>query len=58
MKDEREACQFFLKMINMYRTEEEQKEEYFNVPLIRAGVLEMLSNGEDKKTIIKELFKD
>jgi hypothetical protein len=58
MKDEREACKFFLEMINMYRTEEEQKEEYFNVPLIRSGVLEMLANGENKKTIIKELFKD
>ena len=58
MKDEREACKFFLEMINMYRTEEQQREEYFNVPLIRAGVLEMLANGENKKTIIKELFKD
>jgi hypothetical protein len=58
MQDEKEACKFFLEMINMYRTEEQQREEYFNVPLIRAGVLEMLANGENKKTIIKELFKD
>ena len=55
---EKEACNFFLKSINAFRTQEQQEEEYYNVPLIRSGVLEMLARGENKATIVKELFKD
>jgi hypothetical protein len=47
-----------LESINAFRTTDQREEEYYNVPLIRSGVLEMLARGENKATIIKELFKD
>lgn len=57
-ENEKAACKFFLETINSYRSPEQQEDSYFNVPLIRAGLLEMLAEGQDRVTIIKELFKN